>query len=133
MALDLESLEKSIAALGRALAFASKVEGKDQETAEVARNSVIQCFEVAYEQGWKFMQRWIEENVSPDLVRGVPKRELYRHAFEQDLIKDVDEWMRYHGARNETSHTYDLEKAEGVFRVAGDFHNEIRLNTRNCG
>lgn len=124
MALELDSLEKSIASLGRTLAFSEKVAKDDAETMEIARTAVIQCFEVAYELCWKFMQRWMDLNVSPDAVTMATKREFYRHAAENGLILDVDEWMGYHQARNETAHTYNLEKAMAIAAVARGFHAE---------
>ena len=39
----------------------------------------------------------------------------------RSLIRDVEAWMIYHDARNETSHTYDDAKAQEVFEVAKKF------------
>jgi hypothetical protein len=42
-------------------------------------------------------------------------------AAENRLIDDVDAWMRYHAARNNTSHTYNLSVAAEVYAVSLDF------------
>lgn len=126
MPLELESLEASTAALERALAYSERIADEDTEGCEVVRFGVIQCFEVCYEICWKFMKRWIEQNVSATAVDGVSRRHLYRYAAEQSLITDVELWMNYHAARNETSHIYNVETAESVYRIAGDFAHDAR-------
>ena len=40
---------------------------------------------------------------------------------ENRLIDDVAVWMRYHDARNDTSHTYNLSVAAKVYSVSLDF------------
>jgi nucleotidyltransferase substrate binding protein (TIGR01987 family) len=56
-----------------------------------------------------------------DAVDGVTRRELFRQAAENRLIDDVELWMSFHAARNETSHTYDNETAEEVSETAQHF------------
>ncbi len=126
MPLELESLEASTTALERALAYSGRIADEDAEGREVVRSGVVQCFGVCYEICWKFMKRWIEQNVSSTAVDGVSRRHLYRYAAEQNLINDVELWMSYHAARNETSHIYNLETAESVFRIAGEFVHDAR-------
>ena len=122
MALELESLKKAIGALERSLRVAGEHEGKeDADLQETLRAGVVQNFEVAYEQTWKMMKRWIETNISPVEVDGVTRRQLFRICHENRLIDQVDDWMAFHRARNETSHTYDAETAADVFAVAGAF------------
>ena len=82
---------------------------------------LIQNFEFTYELSWKAIKHWLEINISPDAADGVTRRELFRMAAENLLIADVDEWMLYHAARNETSHQYGEEMAREVMRVLGQF------------
>ena len=91
------------------------------EAQEAVNGGVIQSFEVAYEQSWKMIKRWLENNVSATDVDGVTRRHLFRVAAEAGLISDVDVWMVFHQARNETSHTYHREKAAAVVEMAPDF------------
>ena len=124
MALVLSSLEKAVSALAAVLAKSDDAEFMSQLD-EVARNAikagVIQHFEFTYELCWKFIKRWLETNVSASDVDGVTRRELFRRAAENRLIDDVDQWMRYHSARNLTSHIYQPEIAARVYSTAHDF------------
>ena len=123
MALELESLRKAVDALRRSLGASEKsMAALDQDMRETVRAGVIQHFEVAYEQCWKFMQRWIRENVSPedaDLPR--TRKDLFRMAARNNLISDPEPWFLFGEARNLTSHTYDEAQAVSVYDTARDF------------
>lgn len=129
MALNLDSLKKSIESLERAIKASSDVSilGLSQNIQETTRAGVIQNFEVCYEQSWKMMKRWLEENIGSSYVDGVTRRELFRLAFENKLINDVDRWMDFHKSRNETSHTYDQGTAEEVFYDAELFVEDAKF------
>lgn len=116
MALELESLRRTVEALERSLNAASTVREADPALQETVRAGVIQHFVMAYEICWKFMKRWIEVNIGASQVDGVTRRELFRQAAENHLIQDVEAWMARHHARNLTSHTYDAPIAEEVFK-----------------
>jgi nucleotidyltransferase substrate binding protein (TIGR01987 family) len=124
MALDLSSMKKAVSALAGVLAKSDDAEFMDRLD-EVARNAirsgVVQHFEFTYELCWKFIKRWLEINVSPTSADGVTRRELFRLGAENRLIDDVDQWMRYHEARNLTSHTYEPEIAAKVYNIAHVF------------
>jgi nucleotidyltransferase substrate binding protein (TIGR01987 family) len=122
MKLELTSLEKSIASLERSIRAADTHQGQlPADLNETIRSGIIQNFEVAYELSWKMMKRWIETNISTESVDGVTRRELFRQAAENRLINDVDLWMRFHSARNTTSHVYDQQAAEEVSASAREF------------
>jgi nucleotidyltransferase substrate binding protein (TIGR01987 family) len=124
MKLDLSSLRKAVESLERTLAVAndkSFMSGLSDDQKDTIRAGVIQNFEFTYELCWKFMKRWLEINLGSAHVEGVSRRQLFRLAAESRLIGDVDEWMEYHDARNETSHTYNEGTAEDVFGTARDF------------
>lgn len=87
---------------------------------------LIQNLEFTYELCWKSIRRWLETNVSPEVADGVTRRELFRLAAENLLIDDVDEWMRYHAARNETSHQYDRALAEEMLVLMAGFARAAR-------
>ncbi len=122
--LDLASLQNTIAGLRRALSVAAELEsnpGVTGDLQETVRSGVIQNFEIAYEVAWKMMKRWIENNVSAEAVDGVSRRELFRWAAQSHLIGDVDRWMRFHGARNQSTHIYQEAIAVGVYETAAEF------------
>jgi len=124
MPLELGSLKKAVSALTDVCAKSDDARFMGSLD-EVARNAikagVIQHFEFTYELSWKFIKRWLETNVSPTAADGVTRRELFRLGAENRLIDDVEQWMRYHEARNLTAHTYEPEVAERLFHTAHRF------------
>lgn len=124
MKLDLSSLGKAVESLGKTLEVANDedfMSGLSDNQKDAIRAGVIQNFEFTYELCWKFMRRWLEVNLGAADVEGVARRQLFRLSAENKLIGDVDQWMEYHDARNETSHTYDEDTAEDVFGTAREF------------
>ena len=121
MTLDLTSLHRAIVSLEKSIfSYRSLSENSTltMDDLDTVKAGVIQNFEVAYEQCWKFMKRWIEQNVSNDIVDGVTRRELFRVSAENRLIDDVSVWMEFHQSRNLTAHTYDAENAGHAFSAA---------------
>jgi nucleotidyltransferase substrate binding protein (TIGR01987 family) len=119
--LDLSSFKKAVQHYNELLNTAydsSQITHLPKIIQEAIKEAVIQNFEVTYELSWKMMKRWLERNFGNEYVDGVNRRELFRLASESLLISDVDKWMVYHKARNETSHTYDAITAEEVFVLA---------------
>lgn len=134
MKLKLVSIKKAIKALERSIKVISSAEEMDQlsyEAQETVKSGVIHNFEVAYEQAWKTMKRWLENNAVATEVDGVTRRELFRLAVEYQLVADVDVWMGFHKARNETSHTYDGDIAQEVLEVAHRFLTEVKIFLTN--
>jgi nucleotidyltransferase substrate binding protein (TIGR01987 family) len=139
VALVLDSLQKAVSALAAVLAKSDDVEfmnGLDDVARNAIKAGVIQYFEFTYELCWKFIKRWLETNISAGVADGVTRRELFRLAAENRLLDNVDQWMRYHEARNLTSHIYQPEIAERVYNTAHDFardaaHLLAALEARN--
>jgi nucleotidyltransferase substrate binding protein (TIGR01987 family) len=124
MKLDLSSLRKAIESLEKTLKVAENKElaaGLDDDAKDAIRAGGIQNFEFTYELCWKFMRRWLGINVGSTYVDGVTRRELFRLSAENRLISDVDQWMEYHDARNETAHTYNEDTADDVFETSRIF------------
>lgn len=136
--MDLSSLGKAIEALENSLRVARETsETLSEEALDTIRAGVIQHFEVAYEQCWKFTQRWLRINASPeeaDFPR--TRKELFRMAARQGLILDPLVWFEYGNARNLSSQTYDEDQAVIVFEAAVRFLPDARklldeLRSRN--
>ena len=73
------------------------------------------------------ISRWLNVNVAPGTGK-VRKSQLYRIAAEYELLHDVEAWMHYHDARNDTSHEYNKDKAVQVHATALEFiHDAKRL------
>ncbi|MDR3543819.1 MAG: HI0074 family nucleotidyltransferase substrate-binding subunit [Desulfosporosinus sp.] len=129
MSLELSSLEKAVASLERAWNFTTRklAEGKvEQDEIEVYKAAVIQNFEFSYELCWKFMKRWLELNLTPGMMEGVTRKQLFRYATENLLITDFEAWVVYHELRNKTSHTYDRDVADVIFNKAGFFLEDAK-------
>ena len=131
MALELISLEKAIASLSRSIQItrsAADDPALDPDLKATLRAGVIQNFKVAYELSWKFMQRWLRENQTPeeaDFPR--TRKELFRLAARSGLIPDPLPWFAYGDARNLTSHIYDVKKAEIVYLQALQFLSDAQI------
>ena len=116
--LELESLVSAIRSLENSIKTwhkFSESSGMTEEDLRTIQSGVIHSFEVAYEQCWKFMKRWLETNISPDIADGISRRELFRISAENRLIDDVGAWLDFHQARNLTAHTYNTGNAEQAF------------------
>nr|WP_269845091.1 nucleotidyltransferase substrate binding protein [Geothermobacter hydrogeniphilus] len=62
-----------------------------QKNAMIA--GVILNFKFTYELCWKFLKRWMENNISSESAEGITRRQLFRLAVESRLIDDVERWM----------------------------------------
>jgi len=124
MQLDLTPLEKACSFMQEAVANAGDQGFVDRLNASQHRlimAGVIQNFEFCYELCWKFIKRWLSENIGRAHVDGVSRRELFRLAAESRLIDDVDLWMGFHADRNRTAHIYDQETAQEVYASSVQF------------
>jgi len=122
MPLDLTSLKSAIACLEKSIASYHRFKQNTAMTEsdiDTIKSGVIQNFEVAYEQCWKFIQRWIRVNRSAeDADYPLTRKELFRLAAEYGLISDPQPWFGYSEKRNLTSHLYDGNTAQEVFIAA---------------
>ena len=122
--LELEALENSILALENSIDVYNRIRDinkDDKKLIDALRSGVIQNFEVAFEQSWKFIVRWLNENVSYGMAQGITKKELFRFAGENLLIDDVSKWILFKDCRNSTSHIYSEITAEDVLKSALEF------------
>ncbi len=129
MKLDFTPFGNAIAQLEKSLAYAhSDAAMADPDLREQLRNSVIQCFEFTYELSWKMLKRYLEATEpNPVEIDVSTFQNLIRLGNERALLRsDWRQWRTYRQARTDSSHTYDITKAEAVFAVAPDFLSEAR-------
>lgn len=129
MNLDFTPLGNAIAQLEKSLAYAnSPAAMADTGLREQLRNSVIQCFEFTYELSWKMLKRYLEATEpNPSELDTGTFQNLIRLGNERALLRsDWRQWKTYRQARTDSSHTYDVSKAEAVFAIAPDFLVEAR-------
>ena len=110
--LDISALEKSVAALERALDALAETPPTHPHREHI-RSSVVQCFEVSLEVSLAFMRRYaLAQNLKGEALENA--RDILRVAQENGLIDDPKRWMAHRKLRNITSHTYDENKADAV-------------------
>lgn len=119
--LDTTNLKNAVSALERSISTYNEFAEMSEKLRETLRSGVIQNFEVAYELCWKFMKKWMQMNIGSDVMEGITRREFYKLAAENGLIKSLDEWMDFHESRNQTSHLYSEVTADEVFDTALTF------------
>ena len=116
--LEMDGLRGAIESCEGALRWANNAEFMESlpvDARNVFRSGVIQCFEVAYDECRKAIQKWLRESDIP--LRG----NLFRDAGYVGLIDDVEKWMEFRVARNRTSHFYSVEFAEQTFGLISEF------------
>jgi len=133
MSLDFSSLTNAISQLEKSIEYAnSDLAKSDAGLREQLRNSVIQCFEFTYELSHKMLKRYLEETAaSPEDIDVSTFQNLIRLGNEKGLLRsDWTKWRAYRQARTDSSHTYDVDKAEAVFEISPDFLDEARYLLR---
>ena len=108
----LTSLEKAVLTLEEALNLPKDI---------IVRDATIQRFEYTFELSVKFLKRYLETLPEGNDVDLLNYRDLIRLGAEAGIIKDVDAWFVYREARNITSHAYNENKAEDVYKAAQKF------------
>ncbi|MGD0466335.1 MAG: nucleotidyltransferase substrate binding protein [Gammaproteobacteria bacterium] len=122
MAIILSPLKKAFLSLTTAVDRA-KLNPSDLEV----RDACIQRFEYTYELAIKIIKRFIkEEQSATENINQLNFRDLLRLAGEIGLINTVEPWFEFREARNQTSHTYDDNKATEVFKVIINFIPHIQ-------
>jgi nucleotidyltransferase substrate binding protein (TIGR01987 family) len=123
--LSLELLSSALARLGEAL---------DQPIdAPLTLDGTIQRFEFVFELFWKTFKHVLESEGTGTKS----PLEAIRAAFAAEIIEAEDVWLGLLKARNETSHTYNLELARQVYeRIRAGYQDMQdvleRLSTRTA-
>ncbi|KJV07381.1 HI0074 family nucleotidyltransferase substrate-binding subunit [Methylocucumis oryzae] len=128
--IDFSPLANAIQQLEKSLRFAtSDLAKSDPDLFEQFRNSVIQCFEFTYELIHKMLKRYLEATAAnPQEIEQASFQNLIRIGNERGLLRsDWLQWRTYRQARTDTSHAYDLHKAQAIYDIAFDFALEARF------
>jgi len=81
--------------------------------AEIIKEGLIQRFEYTHELAHNVMKDYAEYQGNFE-IKG--SRDSTREAFKMKLIADGEVWMDMIESRNKTSHTYNDETADEIFR-----------------
>ena len=107
MSISTTELKKAVLSLEESLLLNSNA-SKGSPEQKAFRDACIQRFEYSIELAWKVS---IKSLGSQTAAAKPAIREMGRN----NLILDVDEWLNFIEARNETSHTYNEESAKKIF------------------
>ena len=99
-----------------------------RELSDLEKQGLIQGFEFTFELAWNVMKDYLEEQGITDIIGS---KNAIRHAFNKGLIEDGQVWMDMIKGRNISSHTYDEETAEKLYKkIVNDFYNTFIIFER---
>lgn len=81
---------------------------------QLERDGIIQRFEFTVELAWKTIQAYLQKK---GIDVGGPKN-IWNDAFESGVIDNIKEWKALIKARNQTSHIYDEDTVEMIYKTA---------------
>ncbi|NDV24531.1 HI0074 family nucleotidyltransferase substrate-binding subunit [Desulfovibrio sp. JC022] len=96
----------------------------DEITKDAVQDSLVKRFEYTLELAWKSCKRHLFEEGYVEVKTMGPKP-MMRFAFTADLIANVDNWIGYINARNDTSHDYSGDKADAILDIVDDFYDDV--------
>ena len=129
MKLDLSPMEDAVAQLEDGLVqYDSDIVREFPQIRNQMRAGAIQAFEFTYELSVRMIKRYLEQvSANPAEVDELSFQDLIRRAGQQGLLRsELDVWMAYRANRGTTSHTYNEERAERIFRGIPEFLEEMR-------
>ena len=99
-----------------------------QPANDFIRDSLIQRFEFTYELSHKMLRRYlVETEPTAKEIHEMSLPNLIRRGSERGLmLNGWDKWHGYWTARNQTSHGYDKEKADGIAAIVPEFYYDAR-------
>lgn len=80
---------------------------------EMLKQAIIQSFEYTHELAWNVMKDYAKYQGNDNV--GGP-RDAIREALQLQLIDDGDSWMEMIRSHNKTSHTYNEQVANQIFK-----------------
>lgn len=85
-------------------------------------DGTIKRFEICYELSWKLMKEYLADL---GIIAKSP-RAVFKEAFNNDLITDIETWMGIIEDRNLLVHTYTLEESREIFeRIKNKYVSEF--------
>ena len=78
---------------------------------ELEQQGLIQGFEFTHELAWNLLKDYLQHQ---GIMGIIGSRDATRLAFQNGLILEGEAWMAMIKARNQSSHTYNLEQAQAI-------------------
>lgn len=101
-----DNFQRALQALGRGVTLA-----QSRELSELEQQGLIQGFEFTHELAWNVLKDYLKDQGIQDVVGS---KDATRLAFRTGLISNGETWMEMIRARNQTSHTYNLDLAQSI-------------------
>jgi len=84
---------------------------KERPLNELEQQGLIQGFEFTHELAWNLLKDYLQDQGIEGVIGS---RDATRLAFQNGLINDGETWMTMIKARNQSSHTYNLDQANAI-------------------
>jgi len=81
----------------------------------------IQAFEFCYELTWKILKKVLYQKG----IQVNSPREVFRSAYAEKFITDIDIWFSFVEQRNLTVHVYNEDIANEIFASLPKFYDEL--------
>ncbi len=78
------------------------------------KQGVIKCFEYTFDLAWKTIQDYLKADRGYTDISG--PRPVLQQAFQDQIIRDGELWFNMLESRNLSSHIYDSNEMEKIFR-----------------
>ena len=98
-----------------------KLESTDEILEDIIKEGLIQRFEYTYELAWNVMNDYALYQGNSEISGS---RDAIRYAFSANLISNGNLWMDMIKSRIKTSHTYNEETAEDIYKkILNEYHS----------
>jgi nucleotidyltransferase substrate binding protein (TIGR01987 family) len=101
-----DNFERALQVLQRGVDLA-----RQRPLSELEQQGLIQGFEFTHELAWNLLKDYLQYQGVVDIIGS---RDATRLAFQNGLILEGEAWMAMIKARNQSSHTYNLEQAQQI-------------------
>ena len=107
-----DNFERALQVLERGVDLA-----RQRPLSELEQQGLIQGFEFSHELACNLLKDYLQHQGITGIIGS---RDATRLAFQNGLILDGEGWMAMIKARNQSSHTYNLEQAKAIARDVVD-------------
>ncbi len=108
----------------KALAQLSKFIEKG-ELNELEIQGIIQSFEYTYELAWNVMKDFLKEKGNQNIFGS---RDAITESYKLGLIANGDGWMNMFKDRNQTSHTYNEEVVNQIYKNITEHYFQLFID-----
>ena len=117
MAISLNEFAKAVLSLEEAINLYHNSSRQSESIKKAFRDACIQRFEYCIELAWKTSMKILGSTVQA-------AKPAIREMARNNLISNPELWLQFIEARNESSHSYDEDVAQKVFKSIEAFHPE---------